>query len=68
MPDWGTVTKELKGKAPRQETSSLWLRFLAGCGRGMITLVGTLLASLGLTALLNPSIRQQLWEMIQKLW
>ena len=68
MPDWGTVTKKLEGKAPEIEKGPLWLRVLAGFGRVLLSLAGTVLASLGLTVLLNPSLRQLIWEAIQKIW
>ena len=67
MPDWNTVTKKLEGKAPKGEGSPL-LRMLSGCGRFLISLAGAILASLGLTVLLNPSLRQAVWEAVQKLW
>ncbi|MCJ7836945.1 hypothetical protein MUB23_16325 [Cuneatibacter sp. NSJ-177] len=68
MPDWKVVTKKLEGKAPEQAKSPVFLRFLSGCGRFLISLAGTILVSLGLTVLVNPSLRQAIWEAIQKLW
>lgn len=68
MPDWKLVTKKLEGKAPGPAGSPVFLRILSGCGRFLISLAGTILASLGLTVLVNPSLRQAIWEAIQKLW
>lgn len=68
MPDWKVVTKKLEGKAPGPTRSPVFLRFLSSCSRFLISLAGTILASLGLTVLVNPSLRQAIWEAIQKIW
>ena len=67
MPDWSQTTQELTGHAPR-ETEPLLPRLLAGLARGFVSLCGTALLSLGLTALVNPPLREALWEWLQRLW
>lgn len=68
MPDWAEQTQELTGRAPEEAERSLWPRFLAGVGRGLLTLAGTVLVSLGLTVLVNPPLRENLWQWLRQLW
>ena len=67
MPDWTQHTQELTGRAPR-ETEPLLPNLLAGLARGLASLCGTALLSLGLTVLVNPPLREALWEWLQRLW
>lgn len=67
MPDWSQTTQELTGRAPHK-TEPLLPRLLGGLARGLVSLCGTALLSLGGTVLVNPPLREALWEWLQRLW
>lgn len=70
MPDWAQNTQRLAGRAPKGEPWFLHflVRFLASLGRGLLSLCGTVLISLGLTVLVNPPLREALWEWLRQFW
>lgn len=71
MPDWSEATGKLKGQAPvrpgkdarlRKKAGKLFYSVLAFLGSTFRWILVTILLSAGLTALLNESIRNMLWQ------
>ncbi len=71
MPDWSEHTSQLTGRAPQPEgrfprkkmsAGRLFRGVLDGMGGLVRWVILTILLSAGLTAILNPSIRDMIWQ------